>query len=84
MADLSAVPGDPAGDHEAVPQPGTAYTVEGPNAGQLANLGYFGHFPAEAHCVTCGMMIRRERYMRLSIGDDGDWKHAGRKPGEPG
>jgi hypothetical protein len=78
---LTAVPGT---GHEAVPEPGTAYTVSGPNTGRPADLGYFGHFPAEAHCVTCGMMIRRERYQRMSPGDDGEWKHTGRKPGEVG
>lgn len=70
-------------NHEGVPAPGTAYTVKGPNTGRPANLGYFGDFPAEALCVTCGTVIRRERYQRMSPGDDGDWKHTGRKPGEP-
>jgi hypothetical protein len=79
---MGLAPVSPKADHEAVPEPGTAYTVSGPNTGRPADLGYFGDFPAEAHCVTCGMMIRRERYMMLSRGDEGDWKHTGRKPGD--
>jgi hypothetical protein len=80
-ADLTVVPGY---DHEAVPKPGTVYSVKGPNAGRPANLGMTGHFPVTAHCTTCEEIILRERYLRLSPGDPGDWLHTGRKPGEPG
>lgn len=79
-AELAVVPGY---DHEAVPKPDTIYSVKGSNAGRPANLGMTGHFPVTAHCAICGEIIQRERYLRLSLGDPGDWLHTGRKPGEP-
>ena len=82
-ADLSAAPGDDHGDHEAVPIRGTAYSVEGRNANLPADPRLPWHFPAEAHCVTCGMMIRREQYLVPGDPDKDAWHHTGRKPGEP-
>lgn len=70
-------------DHEACPKPGTVYSAEGINTGLAADLGRPAHFPATAHCTGCEEVIRRERFMRMTPGDDGEWKHTGRKPGEP-
>lgn len=61
--------------HTAGPEPGTAYTVAGPNTGQEANLRNSAHYPAEALCKDCGMMIRS---------DGASWYHTGRNPGEEG
>lgn len=72
---------EPAGaGHEALPQRGTAYSTAGSNTGLPADLTFFWHYPVEALC-TCGEMIRCEQF--LSIGDQGEWVHTGRKPGDP-
>lgn len=71
----------PAGTgHEAVPQRGTAYSVEGSNTGLPADLLSPFDYPVEALC-RCGEMIRCEQW--LSIGGRGEWVHTGRKPGDP-
>lgn len=69
----------PATRHEALPRPGTAYTMRGPNTGLPADLRNLYHYPVEAVC-SCGEMIRCE-YM-LPLGPGADWKHLGRRPGE--
>lgn len=62
--------------HDAVPADFTAYSMEGPNTGQVANLVNAWHFPAEGMCAGCGEVIRAESC-------DGGWRHTGRKPGDP-
>lgn len=69
----------PATRHEALPRPGTAYTMEGFNAARPANLRNPLHYPVEGIC-SCGEMIRCE-YM-LPLGPGANWEHLGRKPGE--
>jgi hypothetical protein len=65
-----------AGPHEATPRELSAYSMEGPNTGQVANLANIFHYPAEGLCEGCGEVIRATRF------GDG-WHHTGRKPGDP-
>jgi hypothetical protein len=62
--------------HEAGPRDLSAYSMEGPNTGQVANLANVWHYPAEGLCEGCGEVIRATRF------GDG-WRHTGRKPGDP-
>ena len=65
-----------AAPHEAGPRDLSAYSMEGPNTGQVANLANVFHYPAEGLCKGCGEVIRAARF------GDG-WRHTGRKPGDP-
>lgn len=60
-------------DHEALPQKDTVYTATG---GLPANLFNGLHYPVEAHCKTCGQIIRCEQIFD-------SFSHTGRKPGDP-
>jgi len=73
---LKAVPRNLPPDHEGRPGDFDAYSMEGPNTGQVANLANAWHYPAEALCEGCGKVIRASRF------GDG-WRHTGRKPGDP-
>jgi hypothetical protein len=76
---LRPVPRDLPGaaePHEAAPADLSAYSTEGPNTGQVANLANTWHYPAEGPCEGCGGVIRAVRF------GDG-WRHTGRKPGDP-
>lgn len=66
--------------HEALPEPGTAYTVAGRRTGLPADIRNTLHYPVEATCSGCGQVIRCERM--LSIGPGAEWAHTGRMPGE--
>jgi len=67
-------------DHKAVPQPGTLHSAgAGPNTGREADARREGHYPIEAHCVTCGEII----WLECLIDHGGEWQHTGRKPGDP-
>ena len=56
------------GDHEIVPEPGTARRVRD---GEPASLLNPADYPAEAICLACGQPIRNERFY-LS-----EWRHIG-------
>lgn len=76
MGDLRAVPAV----REVLPEPGTVYSMAGPNTGCPARLVNAAHYPVEAVCggpesaCRCGGMIRSEHLY------DG-WTHTGRMPG---
>lgn len=67
-----------APDHEILPREGTMYSLDGLPADPPRTI----HYPVEAICAGCGMVIRLGR--RLAIGPEGSWQHTGRMPGEPG
>lgn len=67
--------------HKAEPRPGTVYSVAGRNTGLEADLSYQTHYPVEAFCAGCELVIRLEHM--IAIGPGGEWQHTGRKPGEP-
>lgn len=67
-------------DHEIVPVPDSAYSIEGRNTGKLANLRLRFDYPAESICQGCMAMIRIE--WDAETGKAGDWQHTGRRPGE--
>ena len=73
---LKHVPRDLPAAHVAMPADLSAYSMEGPNTGQVANPANAWHFPAEGICAGCGAVIRAESF-------DGGWHHTGRKPGDP-
>lgn len=68
--------GAPAKGHEVRPWPDSVYSVDGPNAGQQANLMNSHHYPVEGICVGCGQMIRSGTFPDT-------WRHTGRMPGDP-
>ncbi len=65
-----------AQDHEIVLVEFSAYTMDGPNTGCVANPENVWHFPAEGICAGCGGVIRAESYGK-------PWQHTGRMPGDP-
>jgi hypothetical protein len=68
------------GVHEILIVPDSAYSVgPRPNTGRRANLRNPKHYPVEAECSVCGLMVRREK----PAPDQLDWMHLDRKPGEP-
>jgi hypothetical protein len=67
------------GPHTALIVEDSAYTVEGPNTGRPANLGWPGHYPMEAVCAVCGLVVRREKIDPGQL----DWTHTGRAAGDP-
>lgn len=71
------MPADPA---EVLIVPDSAYSMEGPNTGQQANLRKLEHYPVEALCRGCGRVVRREKPQPERL----DWPHTGRKAGELG
>ena len=73
--DLKPVPRDLQETHEAVPADFSAYSLQGPNTGCVANLANAYHFPAEGICSVCRGVICAESY-------GGDWAHTGRRPGD--
>lgn len=68
----------PVTAHEAVPKPGTVYSVQGSNTGLPANPQTPWHYPVTAHCAGCGEIIRRQAI----LGAASEWIHTGRRPGE--
>jgi hypothetical protein len=54
------------GDHEVLPDPGTARRVRD---GQPADLLNPAHYPVRAVCRTCGEPARIERFYL------GEWRH---------
>jgi hypothetical protein len=57
------------GDHEIIPEPGTARRVRD---GEPASLLNPADYPAEATCLVCSRPIRNERFY-LS-----EWRHIAR------
>lgn len=64
--------------HEAVPKPGTVYSVRGSNAGLRADTQKPWHYPVTAHCTGCEQIILRQAI----LGAGAEWIHTGRRPGE--
>lgn len=69
-------PADETGEHEIVPQVASAFSMYGMNAGRLANLNNSTHYPVEALCADCGEVIETDHFYA-------EWRHTGRKPGDP-
>lgn len=69
----------PADPHELLIVADSAYSVTGRNANLPANLRLPWHYPVEAVCKVCGLVVRREKLDPASP----DWMHLDRKPGEP-
>ena len=68
----------PADPHELLIKPGSAYSAAGRNTGLQANLRNPAHYPVEAQCRICGMVVRREEPAPGRL----DWPHTGRMPGD--
>lgn len=64
------------GAHEILIVPGSALSTK---TGKPANLDLPWSYPVEALCKICGLIVSREE---MAV-ERQDWKHTGRKPGEP-
>lgn len=59
------------GDHEIVPEPGSARRVR---SGEPADLKNPLHYPVGAVCIACGQPIRTERWLLA------EWRHTAPEP----
>jgi hypothetical protein len=65
--------------HEMLIVRESAYSVgTGRNTGKLANLRLPWHYPVEAVCSICGLVVRREKPDPACQ----DWMHLDRYPGD--
>lgn len=64
-------------DHEVIPVEGSVFRTGAGNASGLrANLNNQAHYPVEAICQACGLVVESRN---LFAG----WTHTTRKPGDP-